>query len=114
MNRILKVVINILRPAAGAVFGGGLAASLLLLGAAACGSSSNEPTPPGDELQTARLRAAVGSTRFVTHEAFVAAAEMQISGEPFAEAMGRDLGNYRRDHLPTDICFDTSPVANGD
>lgn len=38
---------------------------------------------------------------------------MQISGEPFAEAMARDLGGYSRDHVPTDIYFDRAPGAPG-
>jgi hypothetical protein len=59
------------------------------------------------------ITATVNSTRFVTREHLLAAGEMQISGEPFAEAMGRDLSNYSRDHLPTDIYFDTSPDAAG-
>ena len=99
----------------------GLAMSLLLSGSAACGSSSNAPPVDADggvgtvpAIQTAHLTATTGSTRFVTREHFLAAAEMQISGEPFAEAMGRDLGDYSRDHLPTDVYFDTSPVSNGD
>jgi hypothetical protein len=96
---------------------GPLVAGALLVGAVGCGSSSNEPPPDAGAvapLQTAHLTATTGSTRFVTREHFLAAGEMQISGEPFAEAMGRDLGNYSRDHLPTDIYFDTSPVSNGD
>lgn len=36
-------------------------------------------------------------TRFVTREHFVAAVEMQISGEPLAEAMGRQLKGFSRD-----------------
>ncbi len=63
--------------------------------------------------QTKTITATVGSTRFVTREHFIAAGEMQVSGEPFAEAMGRDLTNYSRDHLPPDLYFDTSPLANG-
>jgi hypothetical protein len=89
----------------------------LALLATACGSSSNEPPPSipvQNALQTARLTATVGSTRFVTREHFLAAGEMQISGEPFAQDMGRDLSNYSRDHLPTDIYFDTSPIGTGD
>ncbi|HEX4405160.1 MAG TPA: hypothetical protein VH560_10060, partial [Polyangia bacterium] len=97
----------------------GVAAGLALVVVSGCASSSNEPIPDAGAttpvvLQTAKLSAMVGSTRFVTREHFLAAGEMQISGEPFAEAMGRDLGNYSRDHLPTDIYFDTSPLSNGD
>jgi hypothetical protein len=36
-------------------------------------------------------------TTFDTRDHFVAAVEMQISGEPFAQAMGRDLSGYSRD-----------------
>ncbi len=70
---------------------------------------AGEVEPP----QTATISTTVGSTRFVTREHFLAAGEMQISGEPFSQAMGRDLANYSRDHIPPDIYFDTSPVANG-
>lgn len=50
----------------------------------------------------------VGSTRFVTREHMLAAGEMQISGEPLAEAMGRDLGAYSRDFVPADVYQDTT------
>ena len=36
----------------------------------------------------------------------LAAGEMQISGEPLAQDMGRDLGGYSRDLLPTDLYND--------
>jgi len=49
----------------------------------------------------------VGSTRFVTREHMLAAGEMQMSGEPLAEAMGRDLGAYSRDFVPPDVYQDT-------
>ncbi len=54
------------------------------------------------------VTAVVNSTRFVVREHMLAAGEMQISGEPFAEAMGRDLGGYSRDLLPTDLYTDPS------
>jgi hypothetical protein len=50
----------------------------------------------------------VGSTRFVTREHMLAAGEMQISGEPLAEAMGRDLGAYSRDFVPADVYQDAT------
>ncbi len=56
------------------------------------------------------ITAAVGSTRFVTREHLLAGGEMQISGEPLAEAMGRDLKGYSRDQLPPDLYAD--PVRN--
>ncbi len=52
------------------------------------------------------VTATIDSTRFVVREHMLAAGEMQISGEPFAEAMGRDLGGYSRDLLPTDLYSD--------
>ena len=52
------------------------------------------------------ITATVNSTRFVTREHMLAAGEMQISGEPLAEAMGRTLANYSRDRVPTDLYFD--------
>src|SRR5580698_7811106 len=47
-------------------------------------------------------------TRFVTRDHFMAALEMQLSGEPFAEAMGRDLGGYSRDFLCPSCSCDQS------
>ena len=75
----------------------------------ACGA----PPAPRDAPTTIAITAEVGSTRFVTREHMLAAGEMQITGEPFAEAMGRDLGDYSRDHLPTDLYFDTSAMSAG-
>jgi hypothetical protein len=103
-----------------------LAGSLVLLLASACGSgaASKQPTSPPDSDAGASdsevpvpgsvsITASDVDTRFVTREAFIAAGEMQISGEPLAEAMGRNLADYSRDALPTDIYFDTSPLAAG-
>lgn len=38
---------------------------------------------------------------------------MQISGEPFAQHLGRQLTGYSRDHLPPNIYFDTAPGSQG-
>ncbi len=90
-----------------------LGLTLALVTSIACGSSTNVTTPEdgGVVLQHATLTATVGSTQFVTREHMLAAGEMQISGEPFAESMNRTLANYSRDHLPTDLYFDTSQDA---
>src|ERR1700689_3394335 len=49
-------------------------------------------------LQTLQLNVVTPvDTTFVTRDHFIASVEMQISGEPFAQAMGRDLGGYSRD-----------------
>lgn len=50
-------------------------------------------------------------TRVVTMEHMMASLEMQHSGEPLAESMGRDLGGYDRFGLPTDLY--TEPLADG-
>src|SRR5271154_6804878 len=66
-----------------------------------------------DPPQQATITSTVGSTLFVTREHFLAAGEMQISGEPFAQSMGRDLGGYSRDHIPPDLYFDPTLVDGG-
>src|SRR5580658_6449135 len=50
------------------------------------------PTP-----QKLQLNVSAVDTTFVTRDHFIASVEMQISGEPFAQAMGRDLAGYSRD-----------------
>jgi hypothetical protein len=57
-------------------------------------ASSGAPVP-----QTLRLDVSAVDATFVTRDHFIAAVEMQISGEPFAEAMGRDLSGYSRDFV---------------
>lgn len=52
------------------------------------------------------ITATVTRTRVVTREHMLAAGEMQISGEPLAEAMGRRLFNYSRYRVPGDLYFD--------
>ena len=59
--------------------------------------------PPDAAPRAATITATVNSTRFVTREHMLAAGEMQISGEPLAQAMMRDLSAYSRNMLPPDI-----------
>jgi hypothetical protein len=61
--------------------------------------------------QTFALRITARDTKFVTRDHFMAGLEMQISGEPFAQAMGRDLAGYSRDYIPSNMYFD--PLLNG-
>ncbi len=84
------------------------AAMLCLAALAAC---NDTPTPSGAVPQTLRVDATIVDTRFVTRDHFIAGVEMQIAGEPLAEAMGRVLSGYSRDHLPTNVYFD--PTLNG-
>jgi hypothetical protein len=104
-------------------------ATLLTLG---CGSSSAQPGGAdggvGDatadsveagwesRLQTYQLSVSASDVdpTFDVRGHMMAALEMQLSGEPFAESMGRILADYSRDHLPTNIYFDpTVPGGQG-
>jgi hypothetical protein len=51
-------------------------------------------------------------TRFDTRDHFMASLEMQLSGEPFAEAMGRDLGGYSRDYVCQEAVCSPSVYAD--
>ncbi|CAN5614807.1 hypothetical protein BH11MYX1_BH11MYX1_46240 [soil metagenome] len=52
------------------------------------------------------ITATVERTRVATREHMLAAGEMQLSGEPLAESMGRILVNYSRYRVPNDLYFD--------
>jgi hypothetical protein len=72
------------------------------------GSTSGSGGSGGDagtELPTG-LAAKVTSTRFLTADHMLASIEMQISGEPFAELLGRDIGGYDRFGAETDTYLD--------
>ncbi len=89
--------------------------SLFVLVVAACGHAPVAPgadagPDAGEVLRQVTITAAVDSTRFVTREHMLAGGEMQISGEPLAESMGRDLPNYSRDRIPTDLYYDPNYV----
>jgi hypothetical protein len=89
----------------------GLIGTGLPVGASGCTSSS--PTAASSTVasasrpppQTFQLTVTAVDTTFVTRDHFIASVEMQISGEPFAQAMGRDLSGYSRDFA----CQSTSP-----
>ncbi len=71
----------------------------------------NSAPPPPSSVQTLRVDGKSVTTTFNTRDHMLAAVEMQLSGEPLAEAMGRDLKGYSRDHLPSNLYFD--PALNG-
>ena len=80
--------------------GAGAAAVTIVAAACSCSSTGARPPPPppsGVTEQTLQLDVAAVDTTFVTRDHFIASVEMQLSGEPFAEAMGRDLAGYSRD-----------------
>jgi hypothetical protein len=82
---------------------------------AACGkAASHSDVDAGPAaIPVTPVHAGAVDTRFVTADHMRAGLEMQLSGEPFAEAMNRDLTAYSRDNLTPDIYFDPSPQALG-
>jgi hypothetical protein len=89
---MMKVVFNI------TITGASLVMSI------GCGSSTVGSSPSktqtrssSEPQQTLRVDISAVDTTFVTRDHFIASVEMQISGEPFAQAMGRDLAGYSRD-----------------
>ena len=76
--------------------------------AASCKAGSPAPTTTEQDpaatngaptQQTLQLNVSAVDTTFVTRDHFIASVEMQIAGEPFAQAMGRDLGGFSRDYV---------------
>jgi hypothetical protein len=69
----------------------------------ACHSSTSTeaPAPGGGEAprQSVKLSITARDTTFVTRDHFMASVEMQLAGEPLAEAMGRDLKGFTRDFV---------------
>ncbi len=63
-------------------------------GSSAAQSVQGAPTP-----QTLQLNVSAVDTKFTTRDHFIASFEMQVSGEPFATSMGRDIGGYSRDFV---------------
>ena len=94
----------------------GDASSLDGSSALSTGAEGNATPPP----QTFALNVTAVDTTFVTEDHFIAAVEMQLSGEPFAQAMGRDLGGYSRDYsCQAAVCsastyYDPSVTDGGD
>ncbi|MEO6777238.1 MAG: hypothetical protein ABI467_30195 [Kofleriaceae bacterium] len=94
-------------PRCGLVLALALAACNHTPGVAPDGGAGDGSPPDAPPSRHVTITATVNRTRFVTREHMLAAGEMQISGEPLAEAMGRHLSNYSRDRLPTDLYFDS-------
>ena len=72
------------------------------------GGSGSDAPPPDAASYAVAVTATVDSTRFVVREHMLAGGEMQISGEPLAETMGRELAGYSRDVLPPDLYNDAT------
>src|SRR4051812_16638959 len=83
-------------------------------GRAGDGGAADAP-PVSTDAGTAQayaLRVTAVDTTFGTEDHFIAAVEMQLAGEPFAEAMGRDLGGYTRDFACQDAACQASLYAD--
>jgi hypothetical protein len=85
-------------------------------------STNSQSSQSGEVPQTVQLTVAAVDvdTRFVTRDHFMAAVEMQLSGEPLASLMvwvpfapqGRNLALYSRDHIPPNLYFTDDPIIN--
>ena len=102
-----------LRRASVAALAAGLVAVACSRGAAHDGS----PGVAQSQVQSFRLQVSAVDTTFTTRDHFIASVEMQLSGEPFAEAMGRQLAGYSRDFACQEsICSPSvyyDPALNG-
>jgi hypothetical protein len=74
-------------------------AALLAVLASSCGGSSSTTS-------SGKFHAHRTDTRFHTADHFLASMEMQISGEPFAQLLGRSLSGYDRFNTTPDLYFD--------
>jgi hypothetical protein len=85
--------------ALGFIFLGSALAVASCKGGGTPSSSASSAATAGLTPQTLQLNVSAVDTTFVTRDHFIASVEMQISGEPFAEAMGRNLSGYSRDFV---------------
>ena len=85
--------------------------------AASDAAATSDPDSGDPVQQSFALNITAVDTTFVTRDHFMAAFEMQLSGEPFAESMGRDLRGYSRDFSCQACTCDPSlyhdPALNG-
>ena len=79
---------------------------LALAAVAACEGPRVRAAEPVKEPAPVSVVGKRTDTRFVTRDQMLAGGELQISGEPLAEAMGRTLTSYSRDQLPVNLYFD--------
>ena len=79
------------------------------------GDGSARDAAPGSDGPIAQSQALVVTAvdpTFLTEDHFIASVEMQLSGEPFAEAMGRDLGGFSRNYACQDAVCQASVYAD--
>jgi len=77
------------------------------------GTGSSTGTGGGGGGLPTGLTAKVNNRRFFTADHMLASIEMQISGEPFAELLGRDLAGYDRFSSTPDVYIDPDTSKPG-
>jgi hypothetical protein len=78
--------------------------SLLVTSGLSC--RSNPPLPQGAPTPTTYFTSRMTDSRFHTADHFLASIEMQISGEPFAQLLGRNLAFFDRTQITPDLYLD--------
>ena len=76
------------------------------------GATGSGGSGGGEDLPTG-LGARVNNRRFLTADHMLASIEMQISGEPFAELLGRDLAGYDRFSATPNVYIDPDTSKPG-
>ena len=66
----------------------------------------NPPLPKGKPTPTTYFTSKTTDNHFYVANHFLASMEMQISGEPFAQLLGRNLAGYNRYSTIPDLYFD--------
>lgn len=85
-----------------------LSAVGMILGALAvgCSDTNEEEGPFATPVPTTKLTGTLSDNRFYVADHMLASIEMQISGEPFAELLGRDIAGYDRFSADSNVYTD--------
>jgi hypothetical protein len=77
-----------------------------------CSEDGRPDAAPRARAEAYALSITAVDTRFDTRDHFMASLEMQLSGEPFAQAMGRDVGVYDRHYVCQESVCSPDAVAD--
>src|SRR6516225_11234703 len=84
----------------------GVVAALLLLSCKDNGTTTMVPLPQGTPTPDTYFTSTVTDKTFYVADHFLASIEMQLSGEPFAQLLGRNLTGYDRFNSTPDLYID--------